>query len=183
MSSLSGIKNAFQFKGEAKRGLGFRKFYKTQAEESGMKSINVEVAHGHSIGVSGHYYRPKPSDILQDYMTHAVDALTISSEHRLKKRNEELETGQAQEIAMLKEKLKSYDKTLAIHEEYYERSEKTFAEASKLIEQLGRAYMGLDDPKRLKHIEKHIDKINDLPPALRIVVLEALKDKHSQGSD
>jgi integrase len=57
----SGIKSAFQFKGEAKRALGFRKFYKTQAEESGMKSINVEVAHGHSIGVSGHYYRPKPS--------------------------------------------------------------------------------------------------------------------------
>ena len=38
---LSGIKSAFQFKGEAKRGVGFRKFYKTQAEESGMKSINV----------------------------------------------------------------------------------------------------------------------------------------------
>ena len=84
---------------------------------------------------------------------------------------------------MLKEKLKSYDKTLAIHEEYYEKSEKTFAEASKLIEQFGRKWMSLDDPKRLKHIEKHIDKINDLPPALRIVVLEALKDKDSQGSD
>ena len=57
---------------EAKRALGFRKFYKTQAEESGMKSIHVEVAHGHSIGVSGNYYRPQPSDILQDYMTHAA---------------------------------------------------------------------------------------------------------------
>ena len=54
---------------------------------------------GHDIGVSGHYYRPAESDILEDYMTHAVDALTISSEHRLKIRNEELETGQAQEIA------------------------------------------------------------------------------------
>jgi hypothetical protein len=43
---VSGIKSAFQFKGEAKGGLGFRKFYKTQAEESSMKSIHVEVAHG-----------------------------------------------------------------------------------------------------------------------------------------
>ena len=28
-------------------------------------------------GVSGHYYRPAESDILEDYMTHAADALTI----------------------------------------------------------------------------------------------------------
>jgi hypothetical protein len=74
---LSGIKKGFQFRGKAKRALGFRKFYKTQAEQSVMKSINVEVAHGHSIGVSDHYYRPKKSDILQDYITHAAEALTI----------------------------------------------------------------------------------------------------------
>jgi site-specific recombinase XerD len=34
---LSGIKKGFQFKGEAKRALGFRKRYKTKAEQSGMK--------------------------------------------------------------------------------------------------------------------------------------------------
>jgi hypothetical protein len=35
-------------------------------------------------------------------MTHAADALTISSEYRLKKCNKELETGTAQEIVRLK---------------------------------------------------------------------------------
>ncbi len=98
----SGIKNAFQFKGEAKRALGFRKFYKTQAELSGMKSINVEMAHGHSIGVSGHYYRPKPSEILQDYMTHAADLLTIDPTKKLEKENQELKTERDDEIARLK---------------------------------------------------------------------------------
>jgi integrase len=98
---VSGIKSAFQFKGEAKGGLGFRKFYKTQAEESGMKSIHVEVAHGHSIGVSGHYYRPKPSDILQDYITHAADALTIDPTQRLKQENAELRKAQSDYLAEL----------------------------------------------------------------------------------
>lgn len=112
----SGIRKAFQFKGEAKRALGFRKYYKTKAEQSGMKSINVEVAHGHSIGVSDHYYRPAESDILEDYMTHAADALTIDPTQRLQKKVKELESEQAEEIAMLKERLKSYDKAIAAHD-------------------------------------------------------------------
>jgi integrase len=63
---------------------GFRKFFMTQCEQSGMKSINVKMLLGHDIGVSGHYYRPAESDILEDYMTHAADALTISSEAKLR---------------------------------------------------------------------------------------------------
>ena len=69
---LSGVKNTFQFTGEAKRGKGFRKFYKTQAEMAGMKPINVELTHGHSIGMSGHYYRPQESQVLEDYMSHLL---------------------------------------------------------------------------------------------------------------
>jgi site-specific recombinase XerD len=113
----SGIKNTFQFKGEAKRALGFRKFYKTQAEESGMKSINVEIAHGHSIGVSGHYYRPKPSEILQDYMTHAADALTIDPTQRLEKENQELRKNQNDYLAELGELREEFNemKQLFVH--------------------------------------------------------------------
>jgi hypothetical protein len=95
----------YQFKGEAKRTMGFRKHYKTEAEESGMKSIHVEVAHGHSIGVSDHYYRPKPSDILDDYMMHAADALTVSSEHRLKKQIHPLESEHSAEWKALKQEM------------------------------------------------------------------------------
>lgn len=99
---LSGVRNAFQFTGEVKCARGFRKFYKTQSENSGMKPINVELTHGHSIGMSEHYYRPQENEVLNDYMTHAADALTISSELRLKQENQELKFEQAQEIARLR---------------------------------------------------------------------------------
>jgi hypothetical protein len=119
---LSGIRKAFQFKGEAKRALGFRKFYKTQAERSGMKSINVEVAHGVSIGVSDHYYRPKDSDILQDYISHAADALSIDPTQRLQRENQELKSEQVKEIAGLKQAVDEdpdYDKPIAYYKHNY----------------------------------------------------------------
>jgi molecular chaperone GrpE (heat shock protein) len=94
-----------------------------------MKSINVEVAHGHSIGVANHYYRPKPSDILQDYMTHAAEALTVSSQYRLEKENQELKSEQAQEIAQLRAQLS----------EYKEFANKTAAEINDL--KAGRMHM------------------------------------------
>lgn len=119
---LSGIKNTFQFTGEAKRAKGFRKFYKTEAEIAGMKPINVELTHGHSIGISSHYYRPLESEVLEDYMTHAADALTINETHRQKKRIEELETEKSGELKQLKAQLI----------EYKEFAEKTAAEINDL---------------------------------------------------
>ena len=72
------------------RSHAWRKGFKSICEQSGMKSINVEILLGHDIGVSGHYYRPVESDILEDYMTHAADALTIDPTQRLKQENEKL---------------------------------------------------------------------------------------------
>jgi hypothetical protein len=40
-------------------------------------------------------------------MTHAADALTISDEHRLKKRNQELETEQSEELRQVKYELQT----------------------------------------------------------------------------
>jgi hypothetical protein len=74
-----------------------------------MKLINVEWLLGHDIGVSGHYYRPFESDVLEDYMTHAADALTIDPTQRLQTRVKELETGQTQEIDRLKAQLEAFD--------------------------------------------------------------------------
>ena len=37
--------------------------------------------------MSGHYFRPSESEVLQDYVTHAEEALTLSENHHLKKRN------------------------------------------------------------------------------------------------
>jgi hypothetical protein len=53
--------------------------------------------------VSRHYYRPVESDILEDYVIHAVDALTIDPKKRLEKENQELKNVQTQEIIKLKQ--------------------------------------------------------------------------------
>ena len=43
---------------EFKAAHGFRKFFKTHAEQV-MKPINVEILMGHSIGISDSYYKPE----------------------------------------------------------------------------------------------------------------------------
>ena len=49
---------------EWKAAHGFRKFYKTHAEQV-MKPINVEITMGHNIGISASYYRPAESEVLK----------------------------------------------------------------------------------------------------------------------
>jgi len=61
---------------EWKTAHGFRKFYKTRAEQA-MKPINVEITMGHNIGISKSYYKPADRDVLEDYLK-AVDLLTIN---------------------------------------------------------------------------------------------------------
>jgi integrase len=61
---------------------GFRKYFKTRAEQSGMKPINVEILMGHSVGISDSYYRPTENELLQDYLK-ATDALIMSREKQL----------------------------------------------------------------------------------------------------
>ncbi len=54
---------------------GFRKFFKTRAEAV-MKPLNVETLLGHETGLAGRYYRPRESEILEDYLK-AVPSLAI----------------------------------------------------------------------------------------------------------
>jgi hypothetical protein len=63
---------------EWKAAHGFRKFYKSHAEQV-MRPINVEITMGHNIGVSASYYKPKQKEVLEDYLK-AVDLLTISDD-------------------------------------------------------------------------------------------------------
>ena len=63
-----------------------------------MKPINVEKTHGHSIGISSHYYRPQESEVLEDYLIHAADALTINPTQRLEQENQDLKTVQAEQL-------------------------------------------------------------------------------------
>ena len=68
---------------------GFRKWFKTRCELAGMKSINIEILMGHSIGISDSYYRATETEVLEDYLR-AVEYLTIANENNLKKRVTEL---------------------------------------------------------------------------------------------
>jgi integrase len=63
---------------EWKAAHGFRKFYKSRAEQV-MKPINVEITMGHDIGLSASYYKPTEREVLEDYLK-AVDLLTINSD-------------------------------------------------------------------------------------------------------
>jgi hypothetical protein len=68
---------------------GFRKYFKTKAEQSGMKPINIEMLMGHSVGISDSYYRPTENELLQDYLR-SEDTLTISREKQLRHEVEKL---------------------------------------------------------------------------------------------
>ena len=47
---------------------GLRKWFKTRCEMSGMKSINIEILMGHSIGISDSYYKITEDDLLTEYL-------------------------------------------------------------------------------------------------------------------
>ena len=64
---------------EWKAAHGFRKFYKSRAEQV-MKPINVELTMGNDIGVSASYYKPTEHEMLEDYLK-AVDILTICNDN------------------------------------------------------------------------------------------------------
>ena len=75
---------------EWKAAHGFRKFYKTRAEQL-MRPINVEITMGHNIGLSASYYRPTEKEVMEDYLR-AVDLLTIhGNEQKLMKQVAELQ--------------------------------------------------------------------------------------------
>jgi hypothetical protein len=89
---------------EWKAAHGFRKFYKSHAEQM-MKPINVEITMGHDIGLSGSYYRPTERDVLQDYLK-AVDLLTLDTDRVLLQRQvAELSEKSKEENYIIKGKL------------------------------------------------------------------------------
>ena len=88
---------------------GYRKFYKTRAEQE-MKPLNVELLMGHKLGLQGSYYKPAEKDVLADYLK-AVPLLTINYDNdksALQKKVAELKEKSKEErhfvIAKLEEK-------------------------------------------------------------------------------
>jgi integrase len=66
-------KNRYEFQVDH----GFRKWFKTRCELAGIKSINIELLIGHSIGISDSYYRITENELLKDYLR-ATKFLTIA---------------------------------------------------------------------------------------------------------
>src|SRR5918996_1803287 len=97
---------------------GFRKFFKTRAEQT-MNRLNVEYLLGHSVELNSNYYKPTAQELFADYLK-AVPALTIneySNVEQLKeqqgvlekrqqdkeKKIEELESAQRQTIQLIEQ--------------------------------------------------------------------------------
>lgn len=83
---------------EAMRSHVLRKGFKSIFEQKGMKSLHIEAFMDNNVGLASKYYRPAESDILEDYMTHAADSLTIDPRFRLQKHVAKLETERTEEI-------------------------------------------------------------------------------------
>lgn len=96
---------------------GFRKFFVSQCESSQMKSVHVSMLAGHDTGIKRPYYIPKESLVLEDFMTHAADALTIDPKKRLEQENAELRKNQTDYLAELGELRHDFDefKQLLVH--------------------------------------------------------------------
>jgi hypothetical protein len=93
---------------------GFRKFFKTQCEIAGMKSINVEICMGHNIGISKSYYKPTQKEVLEDYLK-AVDVLTVYEKKDnsiLKEEVEKLKERNENNEHIIKSKLQEKDDAL-----------------------------------------------------------------------
>lgn len=61
---------------EFKTAHGFRKYFKTQAEQARVPSIKIEMLMGHSLGVSDSYAKFTEDQMLEDYLK-IIDFLTI----------------------------------------------------------------------------------------------------------
>ena len=90
---------------------GFRKFFKTRAEQV-MKPANVEMLMGHSLGISDSYYRPTEKELLEDYLK-VVDSLTVNyDKQRLRKQIDQLEESSKNNEHIVNAKLEEKEKEI-----------------------------------------------------------------------
>lgn len=99
---------------------GFRKWFKTRCELSGMKPINIEILMNHSCGISDSYYRATEEEILLDYL-HAIDNLTIENEQKLNAEMEKIKEKSGETEFAVNKKLKDKDqRIIALEEQVYD---------------------------------------------------------------
>jgi hypothetical protein len=119
---------------EFKSAHGFRKYFKTKAEQV-MNRLNVELLLGHTIGLNSNYYRPTQQELLQDYLK-AVPSLTIN---------------EIQDIAVLREqqevlerKTQEKDNEVELLKSKINALEQSKKELDELKEKVSKIYMYFD---------------------------------------
>jgi hypothetical protein len=113
---------------------GFRKFTHTTMTN---KKINPEVREmllGHSIGLSGAYYRPSASEMLNEYLL-VVNDLTINDENRLSKKVQELQEKNQDKDYVIKGKLQEKDDEIRGMKEQINEMNKKFEQVFSMIQQ------------------------------------------------
>jgi len=119
---------------EFKTAHGFRKYFKTQAEQGRIPSIKIELLMGHSLGVSDSYVRFTEEQILEDYLQ-IVDYLTVNQtivliNKSLRKQEETIQNS-------LKEMEERHRKEMdALHQKYEKDLKTTKLEMENKFEQL-----------------------------------------------
>jgi hypothetical protein len=132
---------------EWKAAHGFRKFYKSRAEQV-MKPINVEITMGHDIGVSASYYKPTEREVLEDYLK-AVDLLTINSDKLiLQKQVLELKEKSKDSEYIIKAKLQEKEEQIQNMKGKYDTDIALLKDAMYDMQQL------LKNPEKLAEIAK-----------------------------
>lgn len=124
-----------------------RKWMKTRCEIAGMKPINVETLLSHSIGVSNSYWRPTPSELLDDYLkVHGF--LILSAEHTLEQQVLELQEKNRDSGYIIRARLEEKDRQLKEISERYDADIALLKDAIHDMQQL------LKNPEKLFQIAK-----------------------------
>jgi integrase len=80
---------------------GFRKFFKTRLENSGMRTLMIEFCMGHATGLQGSYFKPSSQELAKEYAKHA-NALAISEAIHLQVKLETQEADFREQFQMLR---------------------------------------------------------------------------------
>jgi integrase len=143
---------------EFKTAHGFRKYFKTQAEQARIPSIKIEMLMGHSLGVSDSYAKFTEDQLLEDYLK-IIDFLTIDQNLVL------VSNGLHKQAEYMERKMKEMEERhrlelKKIHEENTSHHEWIFKEALANA----RGVIRLD--KEIKEHEKTIQELKNIISSL-----------------